>query len=212
MEINVDKVSLYTRQKKSSLLSIKRNGRLILNDSHLRERYMEDTAFYRKRLVRYSLMAKEIVAPAKGATYPIFCHISKKITPWPRDGEIVYCLEVPKDQIVFIDSLKWTYILNNMYIPKNPEDKEKYVERIKKLGVKDEYNFLQGGKYEAMFPDVENTILDSWNRVFQVDKWTDFTVQGVLWEIREEWIRHLVHPGDNIFDLAEEMPDLLDIN
>ena len=34
------------------------------------------------------------------------------------EKSVVYCLEVPSDQVIYFSSIKWDYVLNNLYIGK----------------------------------------------------------------------------------------------
>ena len=49
-----------------------------------------------------------------------------------------------------------------------------------------------------MFPEEEARIRESWKRAFEIDNWTIFNVCGNIWEIRKEWVKKIVHPGEKI--------------
>ena len=68
---------------------------------------------------------------------------------------------------------------------------------LKALGVQNGFAFFQG-RYKGMFPQEEERIRESWKRVFQIDNWTIFNVCGNIWEIRKEWIRQIVRPGESL--------------
>ena len=49
-----------------------------------------------------------------------------------------------------------------------------------------------------MYPEEEQRIRESWKRVFEIDRWTIFNVCGNLWEIKQEWVKRIVHPGEEV--------------
>ena len=110
---------------------------------------------------------------------------------------MVYCLEVPEDQVIYFDDVKWDYVLNRIYLPKDEEDKKAYRQHLKDIGVENGFEFLSG-KYKGMFPEEEARIRESWKRAFEIDNWTIFNVCGNIWEIRKEWVKKIVHPGEKI--------------
>ncbi len=57
-------------------------------------------------------------------------------------------------KIIYFDGVKWAYALENLYIPLNDEDKEKYYKQIEALNVTDECSFIDR-KYKRMYPNIE---------------------------------------------------------
>ncbi|MEI3209937.1 MAG: DUF3841 domain-containing protein [Lachnospiraceae bacterium] len=50
-----------------------------------------------------------------------------------------------------------------------------------------------------MYPEEVAKIRESWKKkAFRIDKWTIFNVCGNISEIRKEWVRKIVHPGQEI--------------
>ena len=68
---------------------------------------------------------------------------------------------------------------------------------MKDIGVVNGFEFFQG-RYKGMYPEEEERIMDSWQRVFEIDNWTIFNVCGNLWEIRQEWVKRIVYPGEKL--------------
>ena len=125
------------------------------------------------------------------------CSISTKCCLRPIENTVVYVLKVPEDKIIYFDNLKWDYVLNRIYIPKDAEDAKKYSKHLKELGVADGFSFF-AGKYKGMFPEEEERIRKSWIRAFEIDEWSPFNVTGNIWEIRTEWVKKIVYPGERI--------------
>ena len=138
--------------------------------------------------------AKRVPKPAD-AQLPIWCSISRENCLRAIEGTVVYVLEVPKDQVIYFDEGKWDYVLNRIYLPESQEDAAAYKAHLRDLGVSDGFQFFQG-RYAGKYPEEEARIRESWKRVFTIDHWGIFNVCGNLWEIRREWVRRIVRPGE----------------
>ena len=117
----------------------------------------------------------------------------------PEKNEVVYILEVPDEEVIYFSSLKWDYILNYHYVPENEKDLERYTKEIEAKGFANTYEFLVG-RYAGKYPTEEWEIRESWSRVFDIPKWNPLEVQANLWEIKKEWVKKILRPG-------EPMPD-----
>ena len=113
------------------------------------------------------------------------------------ENEIIYVLEVPDEEIIYFNSFKWDYIINYHYVPKNKEDLEKYIREMEAKGFSNTYEFLVG-RYAGKFPLEERKIKDSWYRIFDIEEWNSREIQANLWEIKKEWVKCILKPGDTI--------------
>lgn len=195
----MDYVDLYTRQHENSIHELNRVGTITNKEIYIKLHMMDIADFFLEKYRHFVMLANQIIPKPDDVEFPIWCSISKRNCLKPIDKELVYILRVPKEEVLYFDGGKWDYVLNNLYIPKDEEDEKAYFEEIKKLGVKDQFNFISG-KYKGMFPHIDKKIIDSWPRIFEIDEWNDFVVQANLWQIKKEWVRHVLKPGDDIFD------------
>ena len=140
--------------------------------------------------------AKRVPKP-EDVKAPIWCSISVENCLKPIPGTVVYVLEVPESQVIYFDDVKWDYVLNRIYLPKNAEDDAAYRQHLKEQGVPNRFEIL-AGKYQGKYPEEEQRIRESWKRIFEIDNWTIFNVCGNLWEIKKSWVRQIVHPGEEI--------------
>lgn len=60
------------------------------------------------------------------------------------------------------------------------------------MGIKDKFSFIDG-KYANFYPREKKRIMDSWMRIFEIDDWNIFNVQGNIWEIRLEDIEEILY-------------------
>ena len=59
------------------------------------------------------------------------------------------------------------------------------------------FEFFEG-RYKGKYPEEVSRIRDSWKRAFRIDNWTIFNVCGNLWEIKEEWVKKIIRPGEAV--------------
>lgn len=190
-------IRLYTRQNDKTLLELERTGRVINRSYYVRlhfgdmaEHYLESYAWFAGEA------AKRVPRPAD-VTTSIWCSISAEACFRPGPGSVVYVLEVPRSQVVFFDETKWDYVLDRIYLPENDEDKRRYLAHLERLGIRSSYDLFRE-KYRGLFEEERARIRESWKRVFTIDRWTVHNVCGNIWEIRKEWVRKIVRPGEAI--------------
>lgn len=68
------------------------------------------------------------------------------------------------------------------------------------------YNLFEK-KYNGIFDDIREEIVASWERIFEITDKSEFVVQANLWQIKEEWIKHTVYPGDEFFEIVGDMEE-----
>ena len=190
-------VKLYTRQNDKTLAQLERDGRIINQRAYVRLHFGDMAEHYLESYDWFTQEAAKRVPKPEDVSASIWCSISANNCLKPIPGTVVYVLEVPKAQVIYFDEGKWDYVLNRIYIPANEADREAYKKHLKALGVQNGFEFFQG-RYKGMYPQEMERIRESWKRVFQIDNWTIFNVCGNIWEIREEWIRQIVRPGESL--------------
>ena len=190
-----DTVRLYTRQNDKTLTQLERDGRIINQRAYVRMHFGDMAQHYLDSYDWFTAEAAKRVPKPDDVTASIWCSISAQNCLKPINGTVVYVLDVPKDQVIYFDEAKWDYVLNRIYIPADEYDRAAYKKHLNALGVQNGFEFFQG-RYKGMYPREEERIRESWKRVFDIDNWTIFNICGNIWEIRREWVRQIVHPGE----------------
>ena len=195
--MNTETVKLYTRQNDKTLSQLERDGRIINPRAYVRLHFGDMSEHYLESYDWFTAEAAKSVPKPADVQASIWCSISANNCLKPIDGTVVYVLEVPKDQVIYFDEGKWDYVLNRIYLPADEEDRMAYKKHLKALGVQNGFEFFQG-RYKGMYPQEMERIRESWKRVFQIDNWTIFNVCGNIWEIRKEWGKQIVRPGESL--------------
>lgn len=190
-------VTLYTRQNDKTLFQLERDGRIINNRLFVQMHFGDVADLFLESYDWFTKEAAKILPKPDDVHAPIWCSISRENCLKPIPGTVVYVLDVPESRVIYFDDAKWDYVLNRIYLPKNEEDEKEYKAHLKELGVKNSFEIMSG-KLQGKYPEEEKRIRESWKRAFIIDEWTIFNVCGNLWEIKKEWVKRIVHPGESI--------------
>ncbi|MCF6463722.1 DUF3841 domain-containing protein [Clostridium sp. Cult1] len=189
---NSKKVILWTRQDIKSLDDLKNNGVIRIKRKHLEEKFEEIADYIIKLYNWFTNEANKIVPKPKEVEFPIWCSISEENMLRPTLDTVVYVLEVDESEIIYFDGMKWDYVLNHLYIPKDEKDEEEYLKDIKRKGFKDAFSVMDE-KIIHFYPEERKRIMDSWIRVFEIDQWDIFRIQANIWEIRSEMVKDVLY-------------------
>jgi len=133
-----------------------------------------------------------MVPMPSGVVFPIWCSISYENMLRPIEDTVCYELELNKSDVIYFDGGKWDYVLNHIYIPKDHKDEVQYKIDMEAKGFKNAFSFIEG-TYANFYPEERRRIIDSWNRIFEIEDWNIFNVQANIWEIRQEMIKKIIH-------------------
>lgn len=160
----MDKIILWTRQDKRSLNNLENNGLIRITKEYLEEKFdvISDHIIY---LYKWFVNeADKRVPKPEGVEFPIWCSISEEYMLRPTTNEIVYVIEVDKSEIIYYDGMKWDYVLNHHYVPKDEKDAEEYIKDIESKGFRNSYSFIDE-KTAHFYPEERKRVMDSWARV-----------------------------------------------
>lgn len=198
----MDYINLYTRQHENSLHELEQKGRITNKEIYIKLHMGDISDFFLEKYSHFTNLAEKIVARPPDVAYPIWCSVSKENCLKPIEKELVYALRVPRDQILYFDGTKWDFVLNNLYLPSDIDDEKRYLKELNKNGINNSFELLLD-KNKKLYQLFEDEITSSWQRIFDIDDWNPFAVQANLWEIKKEWVMHILRPGDDIFELTD---------
>lgn len=185
------KVTLWTRQDKRSLEELKNHCVIRIKRSNLEEKFDLISSHIIYLYNWFVDSAKEMVPKPDEVEFPIWCSISEEYMLRPTLNEVVYVLEVDESEVIYFDGMKWDYVLNHHYVPKDDRDAEEYARDIEKKGYKNSFSFMDE-KTSHFYPEERKRVMDSWIRVFETNQWDKFRIQANIWEIRPEMIKDIL--------------------
>ncbi len=188
---------LFTCQNIKSLEVLEKEGRFFNKKEYI-EKHLEDiTPMIIRSYDWFVEAAQKRIKKPDDVNYQVWCAVSADACMRPTENEVVYILEVPDEEIIYFSGAKWDYVINMHYVPTDDEDYDRYIKDIESKGFANSYEFIIG-RYAGKYLQEEKRIRDSWIRVFDIDRWNVREVQANLWEIKKEWIKHIVRYGEKI--------------
>lgn len=192
MDNKSDKVILWTRQHIKSLEELQINGVIRINRKHLEEKFDEITDYIAYLYNWFVQAAEKKVPKPEKIEFPIWCSVSEENMLRPTDDQVLYVLEVDKSEVIYFDGMKWDYVLNHHYIPKDEKDAEEYAKELEAKGFDNSFSFIDE-KTAHFYPAERKKVMDSWYRIFEIEEWDIFKVQANIWEIRPEMIKDIIY-------------------
>ncbi|MBQ6834772.1 MAG: DUF3841 domain-containing protein [Lachnospiraceae bacterium] len=101
-------------------------------------------------------------------------------------GMVLMKLTIPEEELVYFDTRKWSKILNLGYIG-NQKEEEDFEAELKRQGIRDTMEVFA----KPFYPLVKRKIMQSWERVFDIDGVDEQYLQGAVWCIKKEWIQRI---------------------
>ena len=190
-------VRLYTRQNDKTLYQLERDGRIINQRAYVEMHFGDIAPLFMESYDWFTKEAAKRVAKPDDVHAPIWCSISVENCLKPIPGTVVYVLEAPEEKVMYFDDVKWDYVLNRIYLPKDDADAAAYKRHLKDIGVANGFEFFEG-RYKGFYPDEVQRIKESWKRVFEIESLEESGVCGNIWEIRRENVVRIVKPGETV--------------
>ena len=191
-------VSLFTMQNDKTLYQLERDGRVINVRRYVELHFGDIAPLFLDSYDWFTRVAEKRVPKPEDVNAPIWCAIRREECLPPIPGTVVYELEVPEKDVIYFSDLKWDYVLNRIYVPKNDADAAAYKQHLKEIGVTNGFEFFEG-RYKGFYPDEVQRIKESWKRVFEIESLEEPGVCGNIWEIRESNVRRIVRPGEAVY-------------
>jgi len=178
-----DKAVVWTGQGSIVADTLKQTGRYIVKSRYVDQKY-RDTAWIFQEAYRFLMeRSRDYMPRAEGAESPIWVYTDPVNIPKDSDTHL-WRLEVPRAQILLFDTRKWNKILNLSYIGDNRGEEEEFDRWLRRRGVRDPLDVFATSHYPLEKAEVKK----SWRKLFLDEKVEPVYEQGMIWELRTEWV------------------------
>ncbi len=182
-EGNSCKVTVWTGQGSLVADALHRTGRYVVKSRYVDLKYQE-TAWIFQEAYRFLMeQSRHYMERPEGAESPIWVY-TDPTNIFKDSGTHLWKLAVPKEKLLLFDVRKWNRILNLSYISDSSEEQEAFDGWLRKRGVRDPLDIFSTPHY----PIEKREIRKSWMKLFQDERPEPHYEQGMIWEIRKEWI------------------------
>ncbi|WP_122642987.1 DUF3841 domain-containing protein [Luxibacter massiliensis] len=181
------RVHMWTGQDGRVMETLARSGRYAVKQAFIEEKY-QDTAWIFKEAYQFlASCAQERISRPPDAQSPVWVY---KCVQNIHGGAGLYYLQlaIPEDQILIFDIRKWNRVLNLNFIGETREEEEEFQRRLERKGIKDSVSVFTS----PFYPVEKQEIKKSWNKLLEMPAEEEMYVQGMTWEIRQEWIEKTI--------------------
>lgn len=178
-----NQVTVWSGQKQIVMDTLKRTGRYVSKREYVEQKY-QDTAWCFKLAYQFLVeKGRERVPMPEGAEYPIWVY-GQKHHIFPDYDMTCLKLEVPESELLLFDTRKWNKLLNLDYLSLDQNDETEFRQWLERRGVSHCLDIFRTPHY----PIEKKKIMESWSRLFDDNNKDASYVQGMVWEIKSEWI------------------------
>lgn len=185
-------VKLYTRQDIRSLNIVTQTGLFYNKSEYVHEYYGAIASELLKSYAYFVHQANKIIPKPEYITLPIWCAIDSDNWMPIIDGTVGYELDVPEENIIYFDGMKWDYVINHRYLPLNDDDERRYLEKLEYKNISNPYIIFDNPHYSFE----RQQIIQSWQRIFNTENSSIYTIQANIWYIKHDWIVNIIYPSN----------------
>lgn len=183
-------VTVWSGQKQVVMDALKESGRYVSKTEYVDKKYQDTAWIFRQAYQFLAGKAREIVPMPDGAEYPVWVY-GQRHHIFPDFDTYYLKLDVPQPEILLFDSRKWNKILNLEYLGKDRQDEIHFADWLEQRGIYNKLNIFRTPHY----PVEKKEIIKSWDRLLEDEDIELSYVQGMVWEIKNEWIKELYKHG-----------------
>ncbi len=180
----VNKTLMWSGQQDIVLHTLKDKGRYVVKRSFVEEKYKETAWIFNEAYEYLSQCAKHIISKPVDAQSPIWVYKSIH-NIYSGDGINYLKVEIPENRWISFDVRKWNRILNLSYIGESANEEKEFEQWLYKRGIRDNLKIFS----TSFYPVEKREIKKSWNRLLETPVQEEEYMQGMTWELKDEWIR-----------------------
>ena len=183
-------IKAWTRQVPAVAEELERTGRYVVREEYIRIKNDTIADYYLDMYRWYTKKARAYVDIPEANEYPIWFSLSEEFRLQQIPDTVVLQVDIPIDKCMIIDAQKWDYRGNDMYVPTDRADRERFEKELKKYGIGDETALVESAKGN-FYPLLRNEIINSWDRIFAMPPKNQEEGFATSWEIRSEWVKEV---------------------
>lgn len=179
-----NKIKVWSRQHQNVLQKLEEKGVYRVKERYIRKRLGSCADIYLDvyRWLRNQAGKRMDIAPEN--KFPIWLSVEESLKLPEAEGHVFFELEIPESEIMIFDELKWDYIVNYLYLPKNKEDKKRFKKKVEKYNIQVESDIY----LQDFYPALKKEMTASWQRLFDQEiKLSDHQL-GICWQLKKDWV------------------------
>ena len=188
-------IRLYSAQNKGLVEKIRREGQCFSQKAYIESKYGESAKIFLAAYSWLAAQAPKYVPRPEGAELHYWAF--GDVTDIEQSSDtVVLALDVPADECILFDLYDWNKILKLQYMGADESEERLFREQMRERGIKHDSDIMLANFY----PDLKREIENSWQLLFRYHERLIkgerpiATVEGALWQIKNEWIKDVINP------------------
>ena len=178
----------YTRQAPQVLEKLRNNGRYVVREEYVREKYTTITGHYAPLYRRLTSYARGRVFIPDDALYPVWLSPEGTDAVPPDEDSVFLKLDIPDGFYILANNEAWDFMINHLYFPLDKEDELAHEAELERYGISSPSSLVSGSTGN-FYPVLRQKVLKSWERIYTVMPSDANMIVGLAWELRSEWLR-----------------------
>ena len=178
----------YTRQAPQVLEGLRNNGRYVVKEEYVREKYTTITGHYAPLYRRLTSYARGRVYIPDDALYPVWLSPEGTDAVPPDEDSVFLKLDIPDGFYILANNEAWDFMINHLYFPLDKEDELAHEAELERYGISSPSSLVSGSAGN-FYPVLRQKVLKSWERIYTVMPSDANMIVGLAWELRSEWLR-----------------------
>ena len=178
----------YTRQAPQVLEDLRNNGRYVVKEEYVREKYTTITGHYAPLYRRLTSYARGRVYIPDDALYPVWLSPEGTDAVPPDEDSVFLKLDIPDGFYILANNEAWDFMINHLYFPLDKEDELAHEAELERYGISSPSSLVSGSAGN-FYPVLRQKVLKSWERIYTVMPSDANMIVGLAWELRSEWLR-----------------------
>ena len=178
----------YTRQAPQVLEGLRNNGRYVVKEEYVREKYTTITGHYAPLYRRLTSYARGRVYIPDDALYPVWLSPEGTDAVPPDEDSVFLKLDIPDGFYLLANNEAWDFMINHLYFPLDKEDELAHEAELERYGISSPSSLVSGSAGN-FYPVLRQKVLKSWERIYTVMPSDANMIVGLAWELRSEWLR-----------------------
>lgn len=179
-------VIMWAAQTRQVADAINCDGVSYVKKEFIDKKYGEVAWVFRTAYSFFISRFEQKVARPDFAESPVWLYKDPK---WASVGGdvVLFKLSIPKEEILFFDTRKWSKVLNLSFIG-NEKEEDAFEAELKRQGIQDAMDAFS----KPFYPLIKKKIIQSWEKLFEISDVEERYVQGAVWCIKKEWIEEII--------------------
>ena len=178
----------YTRQSSQVLEELLTNGRYVVKEEYIREKYTTITDHYAPLYRKLTSYARGKVYIPDDALYPVWLSPEGTDAIPPSEGSVFLKLDIPDGYYILANNEAWDFMINHLYFPLDKKDELNHESELARYGISSPSSLVNGSAGN-FYPVLRQKVLKSWERIYTMMPSDPNMIVGLSWELRHEWLR-----------------------